>query len=108
MATDWRRQGKVLGIVHAKHYTGHVKNLFNWLIRHDVVRENPVEKLEKINLDPFDPYVLTIEEYRKILNLCQEKHLEVLPLLILNLFCGIRPSETRRLKSGKGRDCNFD
>ena len=67
-----------------------------------------MEKLEKINLDPFDPYVLTIEECRKILNLCQEKHLEVLPLLILNLFCGIRPSETRRLKSGKGRDCNFD
>ena len=45
-----------------KHYSGHVRNLFNWLIRQDVVMENPVMKLEKINLDPFDPYVLTIEE----------------------------------------------
>ena len=91
-----------------KHYSGHVRNLFNWLIRQDVVMENPVMRLEKINLDPFDPYVLTIDECRKTLNLCREKHPEVLPLLTLNLFCGIRPSETRRLKSGKGRGCNFD
>jgi integrase len=91
-----------------KHYSGHVRNLFNWLIRQDVVTENPVLKLEKINLEPFDPYVLTIKECRKVLNLCREKHSEVLPLLTLNLFCGIRPSETRRLKSGKGRGCNFD
>ena len=91
-----------------KLYRAHVRNLFNWCIRQDVVKENPVEKLEKINLDPFDPYVLTVDECRKILNLCLEQHPEVLPLLTLNLFCGIRPSETRRLKSGKGRDCNFD
>ncbi|HJO09345.1 MAG TPA: hypothetical protein QGH16_05810 [Verrucomicrobiota bacterium] len=91
-----------------KYYSGHVRNLFNWCIRQDVVTENPVLKLEKINLDPFDPYVLTVDECRKILNLCREKHCEVLPLLALNLFCGIRPSETRRLNSSKGRDCNFD
>ncbi len=91
-----------------KLYRAHVRNLFNWCIRQDVVKENPVEKLEKINLDPFDPYVLTVDECTKILKLCREQHPEVLPLLTLNLFCGIRPSETRRLKSGKGRDCNFD
>ena len=91
-----------------KHYSGHVRNLFNWCIRQDVMTENPVLKLERINLDPFDPYVLTVDECRKVLKLCWEKHREVLPLLALNLFCGIRPSETRRLNSGKGRDCNFD
>jgi len=91
-----------------RNYSGHLQNWFNWLIRQDVVRENPVLKLEKINVGPFDPYVLTIEECRKVLNLCREKHLEVLPLLALNLFCGIRPSETRRLSSSKGRDGNFD
>ena len=85
------------------------KTWFNWLIRQDVVRENPVLKLEKINVGPFDPYVLTIGECRKVLNLCREKHLGgVCHLLALNLFCGIRPSETRRLSSSKGRDGNFD
>jgi len=68
----------------------------------------PSAQAGKINVGPFDPYVLTIEECRKVLNLCREKHLEVLPLLALNLFCGIRPSETRRLSSSKGRDGNFD
>ena len=54
-----------------KLYRAHVRNLFNWCIRQDVVKENPVEKLEKINLDPFDPYVLEIDECRKILNLVE-------------------------------------
>jgi len=91
-----------------KNYSTCLHNLFNWLIRQDVVKENPVLKLEKINVGPFDPYVLTIEECRKVLGLCREKHFEILPLLALNLFCGIRPSETRRLSSSKGRDGNFD
>jgi len=90
-------------------YVKFVKNLFNWLIRKDVVKENPVLKMEKIIVDPFDPYVLDVEECRKILKLCHEKHFDVLPLLDLNLFCGIRPSETRRLQTGKNRrDNDFD
>ena len=90
-------------------YVKSVKNLFNWLIRKDVVKENPVLKMEKIIVDPFDPYVLDVEECRKILKLCHEKHFDVLPLLDLNLFCGIRPSETRRLQTGKNRrDNDFD
>ena len=91
-----------------KNYSTCLQNFFNWLIRQDVVRENPVLKLEKINVGPFDPYVLTVEECGKVLNLCREKHFEILPLLSLNLFCGIRPSETRRLSSSKGHDGNFD
>ena len=109
---SWLTSGGALGKQWSRgamrNYSGYLQNLFNWLIRQDVVKENPVLKLEKINVGPFDPYVLTIEECRKVLNLCREKHLEVLPLLALNLFCGIRPSETRRLSSSKGRDGNFD
>ena len=91
-----------------KNYSTCLQNFFNWLIRQDVVRENPVLKLEKINVGPIDPYVLTVEECGKVLHLCREKHFEILPLLSLNLFCGIRPSETRRLSSSKGHDGNFD
>ena len=56
--------------------------------------------------DPFDPYVLTTDECKKILKLCYDKHFDVLPLLTLNLFCGIRPSETRRLETNKDRRKN--
>ena len=93
-----------------KHMSGHLRNFFNWCIRQNVISKdsNPVSQLEKINLEPFDPYVLNVDECRQILKLCHEEHAECLPLLVLNLFCGIRPSETRRLKSSKGRDCNFN
>ena len=90
-------------------YVRVLKNFCNWLVRQDVIKENPVLKLEAFKVDPFDPYVLTPEECRKVLILCREKHFDVLPLLSLNLFCGIRPSETKRLRtSANRRDSNFD
>jgi integrase len=87
---------------------GRLGQLCNWLIRQDVLKENPVLKLEKFNLDAFDPYVLTVDECQKILEMCRKDHFEMLPLLALNLFCGIRPAECRRLSSSKGRDGNFN
>ncbi len=65
-----------------------------------------MKMLEKFVADPFNPYVLTTEECQKILKLCYDKHFDLLPLLTLNLFCGIRPSETRRLETNKDRRKN--
>lgn len=43
------------------------------------------------------------------MTLCNEKHFDVLPLLSLNLFCGIRPSEAQRLRTSTNRrENNFD
>jgi integrase len=99
--------GKLQNVTKDRNVT-RVQNLCNWLIRQDVLSENPTAKLEKFNLDAFDPHVLTIEECSKILKLCRTDHFEILPLLVLNLFCGIRPSECRRLNSSKGRMGNFN
>ena len=72
------------------------------------VMANPVtDKVVKVLTDGFDPYVLTPDECGKILNMCAEKHPIALPLLTLNLFCGIRPSECRRLNTSSGRNSNF-
>jgi len=90
-------------------YVRALRNFCNWLIRQDVLKENPVLKLEAFKVDPFKPHVLEPNECRKILALCHEKHFDVLPLLSLNLFCGIRPSETKRLRtSARRRENNFD
>ena len=94
-----------------RNYSNAVECLYEWLINKQVVAEgkNPVKKLEKFVADPFDPYVLTTDECRKILKLCHDRHFDVLPLLTLNLFCGIRPSETRRLETNKDmRKNNLD
>lgn len=99
--------GKLQNVTKDRNVT-RVQNLCNWLIRQDVLKENPTAKLEPFNLDAFDPYVLTVEECSQILKLCRTDHFEILPLLVLNLFCGIRPSECRRLNSSKGRMGNFN
>ena len=78
-----------------------------WLVRQDVLASNPVEKIDKIESDGFDPYVLTPDECIETLKVCAAKHPIMLPLLVLNLFCGIRPSECQRLSTAKGRNSNF-
>ena len=81
-------------------YANAVKLLFDWLINQEVIAEgkNPARKVPKFNEEAFDPKILDPEQCRKVLRLCHEKHFDVLPLLVFNLFCGIRPSETRRLE----------
>ena len=66
-----------------------------------------MDKVDEVLTDGFDPYVLTPDESEKILSMCAEKHPIALPLLTLNLFCGIRPSECRRLNTSSGRNSNL-
>jgi integrase len=80
-----------------QNYLTNLSNFFNWLIRKKVVAENPVQSLERINVDHAEPEILSVDECKTVLSLARAKHPEVLPLLVLNLFCGIRPSEVRRL-----------
>ena len=88
-----------------KNYGQAIHNFFGWCIRRKVVKENPVISLEKINVDPFDPAILTVKECKQLLKFCWKQHSEILPLLALNLFCGIRPSECRRLRN---KDIRFE
>ena len=90
---------KSWAIVTRKNYGQAIHNFFGWCIRKKIVKENPVISLEKINVDPFDPKILTVKECKQLLKFCWKLHSEILPLLVLNLFCGIRPSECRRLRS---------
>ena len=47
--------------------------LCEWLVRQDVLPSNPVEKVDKIESEGFDPYVLTPDECKKALNVCAKK-----------------------------------
>ena len=90
-----------------KQHRVRINTFCNWLIKQDVLGTNAVDKVDEVLTDGFDPYVLTPDECGKILNMCAEKHPIALPLLTLNLFCGIRPSECRRLNTSSGRNSNF-
>lgn len=79
-------------------YSQAIHTFFNWCIRKDFVKDNPCSKLDQINVGAFDPSILSVDESVKLLNFCYHNHSEVLPLLVFNLFLGIRPSECRRLR----------
>ena len=75
-----------------------IHTFFNWCIRKDFLKDNPCSKLDQINVGSFDPSILSVDESTKLLNFCYNNHSEVLPLLVFNLFLGIRPSECKRLR----------
>ena len=98
---DWLDAGGIKGLdwenVTKASYTRQVKNLFNWLIRQDVLKENPVNKIEQIMVGEFEPQILTVDQSREFMEVTREHDPELLTAAALNLFCGIRPSEVRRL-----------
>jgi len=78
-------------------YNRQVKNLFNWMIKRDYVMDNPASKIEEIIRVEFDPQILTVEQATKFMELTRKESPALLTSAALNLFCGIRPSEVRRL-----------
>ena len=97
---DWENSTK-------RGYTRQVKNLFNWLIKQDVVKENPTSKIEEIIVGEYEPQILTVDQSREFMEITREDDPELLMPAALNLFCGIRPSSdgwgrrTSRLNSEK-------
>ena len=71
-----------------------LKALFNWSIKRDYVLENPILKLDAVEIRPTEKPILSNEEVRQLLRHCTE---ESLPYYLFGLFCGIRPNELQRL-----------
>jgi len=78
-------------------YIKQIKNLFNWLIKQDVIKGNPANKIEEIIIGEYEPQILTVDQCREFMEMTQEHSPVLLKVAALNLFCGIRPSEVRRL-----------
>ena len=73
---DWLDAGGIKGS-HWKNntklgYTRDVKNLFNWLIKQDVVKENPANKLEEIMVGEYEPQILTVDQSREFMEVTRE------------------------------------
>jgi len=90
-------RGKGWGNLTKLGYTRSLKNLFNCLIKRDVMKENPANKIEEIMVGEYEPPILTVEQSRKFMEMTQEDNPELLTPAALNLFRSIRPSEVRRL-----------
>ena len=78
-------------------YNRQIKNLFNWMIKRDYVKENPASKIEDIILGEYEPQILSVDQVVRFLEITRQENSALLSPAALNLFCGIRPSEVRRM-----------
>ena len=56
-----------------------------------------MNKIEQIMVGEYEPQILTVDQSREFMEVTREHDPELLTAAALNLFCGIRPSEVRRL-----------
>jgi integrase len=83
-----------------------IGNFFRWCVRKKHCRTNPMANIESPTVDQGEPEILTVPEVRRLLNAAQEhKDGKLVPYVVLSVFCGIRPTELKRI--GKSWD-NID
>lgn len=66
--------------------------VFNWGVKRKLIARNPVADIEPaVDDDENEIGTLSVEDSRRLLSQCAERDLEMLPELVLLLFCGVRP-----------------
>lgn len=72
--------------------------LFNFAVKRDYLKVNPVEKIDRPTLLFKKPHVLTPADFEKLLQTCLKLHWDDrLVVFVLVGFCGIRVEEASRL-----------
>jgi len=74
-----------------------LNTFFAWAVRQGYANENPVEKLESIQVSMPEPEILSVEQCRRLVIAARQIDPDYLAYLGLALFLGIRPDECRRL-----------
>jgi integrase len=69
----------------------HLGAIFNFGISKGYLSENPIRKDQKVHIVRGEVRTIDNETAEKMLNDCLQHDLELLPLVALGLFCGIRP-----------------
>jgi integrase len=79
-----------------------LSNFFTWAVKREYAASNPVEKVDRPEVDDNEPKILALEDCRKLLAAARaHKEGLLLPYVALGLFAGLRPAELSRLTWGK-------
>jgi integrase len=75
-----------------------LSNFFSWAVRREYAASNPVEKIDRPEVDDTEPQILSLADTRRLLvNARDHKEGRLLPYVALGLFGGLRPAELSRL-----------
>jgi site-specific recombinase XerD len=77
-----------------------VRGFFAWCMRKDYVSSNSALKLENFIITNYEPVILKLDQVVQFLEITKKHDPALLTPAALNLFCGIRPSEVRRMTQG--------
>jgi len=69
----------------------HLKAFFNFGIKRGYMVDNPISRLDFVELSPKEVEVVSPEDVARMLEMALENDLGLLPYLVLGFFCGIRP-----------------
>ena len=75
-----------------------VSNFFNWAVRREYAAANPMDKIDRPEVDETEPQILSLGDCRSLLISARDhKDGLLLPYVALGLFAGLRPAELSRL-----------
>ena len=69
----------------------HLRAFFNYGIKRGHLAENPISRLDFVELSSKEVEVISPEDVARMLGAALENDLDLLPYLVLGFFCGIRP-----------------
>jgi integrase len=79
-----------------------VSNFFAWAVRREYAAANPMEKVDRPEVDATEPKILSLEDCRNLLAAARDfEKGRLLPYVALGLFAGLRPAELSRLTWSK-------
>lgn len=71
---------------------------FTWSIRKNYTTHNPAQKIPIVRLDERLPSILTPDQVKALFRAAEDHHPDLIPLLAIETFAGIRPSEAEQLE----------
>jgi integrase len=72
-----------------------VSALFSFAVKRSYAAANPFAAIDKVRVPEKPPGILSVEQCQKLLNAADA---DIVPLLALQAFCGVRSAETLRLR----------
>ncbi len=84
---------------HVLNHVSYAKLFFRYALAQRFVGESPASQLEAPHIEGKPPSILTLPETRRLLTTSLlPEHLQVMPAVVLGLFCGLRTEEIARLR----------
>jgi len=79
-------------------YRANIGVLFSYAEKRGIIEKNPVVRTAKPKLVDHPPEIFTVDELRGLLEAAQRTERDVLPMLAIGAFSGLRDAEIKRLE----------